>query len=151
VIRVGEQRSQRAVPLRNDEDVGVDTRVDDYLASLAEPQRTVLAELRQTITELVPEAQECISYGLPAYQLDGTTIAGFAAFKNHLSYLPHSGSVLDVLGDELGDFQGTKGSLHFSTGRPLPRRLVARLLDTRMAEAGLSPQRGDREEEAPSA
>ncbi len=124
---------------------GVDARVDDYLASLEEPKRKALAALRQTILELVPEAQECVSYGMPAYKLGGKTIAGFAAFKNHLSYLPHSGSVLDKLTDDLGDYQGTKGSLHFPVDCPLPRQLVARLLDTRMSEAGLPPARGSGE------
>ena len=115
----------------------MDAQVAEYLASLDEPKRRALAELRQTILDLVPQAQECFSYGMPAYQVDGKKIAGFAAFKNHLSYLPHSGSVLDKLDDELGDYQFTKGSLHFPVDRPLPRRLVALLLNTRMTEAGL--------------
>lgn len=115
----------------------MDARVAEYLASLEEPKRQTLTQLRQTILDLVPQAQECISYGMPAYQVGGTTIAGFAAFKDHLSYLPHSGSVLDAIGDELGDYQRTKGSLHFPVDRPLPRRLVALLLDTRLTQAGL--------------
>jgi uncharacterized protein YdhG (YjbR/CyaY superfamily) len=125
------------------EDSGVDVRVDEYLASLDEPKRTTLTELRKTILELVPDAQECISYGMPAYKVGRTTVAGFAAFKSHLSYLPHSGSVLDKLDDELAGFRATKGSLHFPVDRPLSRHLVERLLATRMAEAGLPrPSRG---------
>ena len=121
----------------------MDARVDAYLASLDEPKRTTLAQLRQTIMELVPDAEEGISYGMPAYKVEGKTIAGFAAFKNHLSYLPHSGSVIDKL-DELGDYEATSGSLHFPVDRPLPRGIVARLLATRMAQAGLpSPDLGD--------
>lgn len=115
----------------------MDERVDAYLESIEEPGRGVLTELRRTILELVPGAEECMSYGMPAYKLGGKTIAGFAAFKNHLSYLPHSGSVLDQLGDELAGYPATKGSLHFSADRPLPRALVARLLTVRMAQAGL--------------
>ncbi len=122
------------------DDSRVDATVDAYLASLEEPERTTLAELRRTIREVVPEAEECISYGMPAYKLDGVAIAGFAAFKNHLSYLPHSGSVLDKLTDELAGFESTKGSLHFPVDRPLSRRLVEALLDTRMAQAGLPPR-----------
>ena len=116
----------------------MDDRVDEYLASLEEPKASTLAQLRKTILELVPDADECISYGMPAYKLNGRTIAGFAAFKNHLSYLPHSGSVLDKLPDELAGYEATKGSLHFPINDPLPRALVAALLRTRMAEAGLS-------------
>ncbi|MEA2668444.1 MAG: hypothetical protein QOJ33_1378, partial [Chloroflexota bacterium] len=65
--------------------------VDEFLANLDEPKRTTLQELRHTIQSIVPEAEEGISYGTPAYRLRGKVIAGFAAFKNHLSYLPHSG------------------------------------------------------------
>ncbi|MDQ6948355.1 MAG: DUF1801 domain-containing protein [Actinomycetota bacterium] len=71
--------------------------IDDYLASLEEPKRTTLQELRQTIHSIVPEAEQGISYGMPAFRVHGRVIAGFAAFKNHLSYLPHSGSVFAEL------------------------------------------------------
>jgi uncharacterized protein YdhG (YjbR/CyaY superfamily) len=111
--------------------------VDDYVDQLDEPKRGTLQSLRRTIAELLPEAQETISYGMPAFKLDGKTIAGFAAFKNHLSYLPHSGSVLEQLGDVLGSYECTKGSLHFPVDQPLPREVVRRLLETRLAEAGL--------------
>ena len=67
--------------------------IDQYLDALEEPKRTTLARLRQTILNIVPEAEQGISYGVPAFKVRGKTIAGFAAFKNHLSYLPHSGSV----------------------------------------------------------
>ncbi len=60
--------------------------VDKYLAALPAPKRGTLEALRSTILEIVPEAEECISYGVPAFRLDGKVVAGFAAFKNHLSY-----------------------------------------------------------------
>jgi uncharacterized protein YdhG (YjbR/CyaY superfamily) len=66
--------------------------IDDYLANLDEPKRTTLQQLRQTIQSIIPDAEQGISYGMPAFRLHGKVIAGFAAFKNHLSYLPHSGS-----------------------------------------------------------
>jgi len=62
--------------------------VDNYLASLEEPKRSTLEALRRTIVDVIPEAEQCISYGVPAFRLEGKVIAGFAAFKNHLSYLP---------------------------------------------------------------
>ena len=111
--------------------------VDDYLAEVGEPKRTTLQALRRTILELLPDATETISYGMPAYKLRGKTVAGFAAFKNHLSYLPHSGSVLAQLPDVLQEYESTKGSLHFAVDQPLPRELVRRLLNARLAEAGL--------------
>ena len=109
--------------------------IDDYLAGLDEPKRATLTELRDTIAAIVPDAEQCISYGLPAFRLRGKTIAGFAAFKSHLSYLPHSGSVLAALAGETEGYEKTKSSLHFPVETPLPEYLVRRLLATRMEEA----------------
>jgi len=111
------------------------TEIDDYLDTLEEPKRTTLAHLRDTIMAIVPDAEECISYGMPAFKLRGKTIAGFAAFKNHLSYLPHSGSVIPQLAKETERYTSTKGSLHFPIDKPLPETLVKELLAVRMAEA----------------
>ncbi len=112
------------------------TTVDGYLNALDEPQRSTLTTLRRTILEAVPEAEEVISYGLPAFRVRGTTIAGFAAFKRHLSYLPYSGSVLGQLADELEGYTMTKSSLHFPVDRPLPKPLVEKLIQARLTEAG---------------
>jgi uncharacterized protein YdhG (YjbR/CyaY superfamily) len=109
--------------------------IDQYLGTLDEPRRATLAQLRDTIVAIVPDAQQCISYGMPAFKLRGKTIAGFAAFKNHLSYLPHSGSVIPQLAQEIEGYTTTKGSLHFPVDKPLPKKLVKKLLDARMAEA----------------
>jgi len=109
--------------------------IDHYLGALDEPKRATLAQLRDTIVAIVPDAEQCISYGMPAFKLRGKTIAGFAAFKSHLSYLPHSGSVTPSLADETEGYTKTKGSLHFPVDKPLPKKLVKQLLDARMAEA----------------
>jgi len=109
--------------------------IDQYLGALEEPKRATLAQLRDTIAEIVPDAEQCISYGMPAFKLQGKTIAGFAAFKSHLSYLPHSGSVIGQLATETEGYTKTKGSLHFPVDEPLPKELVKKLLDTRIAEA----------------
>ena len=77
--------------------------IDGYLASLEEPKRSTLEALRRSILDVVPEAEQCISYGMPAFKVQGKTVAGFAAFENHLSYLPHSGSVLGELGTDLAE------------------------------------------------
>ena len=109
--------------------------IDDYLATLDEPKRTTLTSLRDIIMAIVPDAEQRISYGVPAFKLRGKTIAGFAAFKNHLSYLPHSGSVIPQLAEETAAYTSTKGSLHFPVDEPLPSALVKKLLAVRMAEA----------------
>jgi uncharacterized protein YdhG (YjbR/CyaY superfamily) len=112
----------------------VGDQIDEYLAALDEPKRSTLAQLRETIMAIVPDAEQCISYGMPAFKLRGKTIAGFAAFENHLSYLPHSGSVIPALATEVAGLSWTKGSLHFPVDRPLPKTLVKQLLLARIAE-----------------
>jgi uncharacterized protein YdhG (YjbR/CyaY superfamily) len=116
------------------------TEIDQYLDALDEPKRATLAQLRDTIVAIVPNAEQRISYGVPAFRLQGKTIAGFAAFNNHLSYLPHSGSVIGQLAKETEGYTKTKGALHFPIDEPLPEELVKKLLDVRMAEA-FSPGR----------
>ena len=111
------------------------TTIDEYLATVDEPKRSTLQRLREEIRSLMPEAEECISYALPAFRVRGKVVAGFAAFTTHLSYLPHSGSVLPALADDLKDFPGgTKSALHFSVDRPLPRALVQKLISARLAQ-----------------
>jgi len=110
--------------------------IDRYLAGLDQPQRSTLEALRRSIMEVVPEAEQCISYGTPAFKLQGKTVAGFAAFQNHLSYLPHSGSVLATLSDDVAPYETSKGSLKFAINKPLPKRLVKKLVHARMRELG---------------
>jgi uncharacterized protein YdhG (YjbR/CyaY superfamily) len=112
--------------------------IDRYLAGLDEPQRSTLEALRTSIMEVVPGAEQCISYGMPAFKVQGKAVAGFAAFKNHLSYLPHSGSVLATLTDDVAPYETSKGALKFAINNPLPKRLVKKLIHTRMAELGLA-------------
>ena len=109
--------------------------IDEYLADLEEPKRSTLQRLRQTILEVVPEAEEGISYRVPAFRLEDKVIAGFAAFKNHLSYLPHSGSVFPELEDDVAPYKTSSGALQFPIDAPLPKPLVKRLVSVRIAQA----------------
>jgi uncharacterized protein YdhG (YjbR/CyaY superfamily) len=111
--------------------------IDRYLAALDESKRRTLEALRNSILQVVPDAEQCISYDMPAFKIDGKTVAVFAAFKHHLSYLPHSGAVLAALGDDVAGYEMTKGSLHFNVDKPLPKRLVRKLVITRMQQLGL--------------
>jgi uncharacterized protein YdhG (YjbR/CyaY superfamily) len=111
--------------------------IDRYLAALDEPKRRTLDALRKSILGVVPDAEQCISYGMPAFKVQGKTVAGFAAFKNHLSYLPHSGSVLAAIADDVAGYETSKGALRFPIDEPLPEPLVKKLVDTRMRELGL--------------
>jgi uncharacterized protein YdhG (YjbR/CyaY superfamily) len=106
--------------------------IDEYLRALEEPKRSTLEELRRTILEIVPQAEQVISYRVPAFRVDGRIVGGFAAFKSHLSYLPFSGSVLTGLADELDDYTMTRSALHFPVDRSLPKRIVRKLIAARL-------------------
>jgi uncharacterized protein YdhG (YjbR/CyaY superfamily) len=117
------------------------TEIDDYLQGLDEPKRSTLAQLRADILAVIPDAEQGFSYGMPAFRVDGATVAGFAAFKRHLSYLPHSGSILVQLSEELAGYQKSTGALRFPVDRPLPRHLVERLITLRLQEAAARSKR----------
>ncbi len=113
--------------------------IDKYLANLDEPKRATLSHLRGTIVSIVPDAEECMSYGCRV-QAPRQDHRQFGAFTNHLSYLPHSGSVIPLLATETTGYTCTKSSLHFPVGEPMPDDLVEALLDAWIAEA-LGPRR----------
>ena len=110
------------------------TTIDEYLAAVKGEKRAALDKLRKTIRGIVPKAEECISYGIPAFRLDGNIVAGFAATKKGCSYFPFSGSTLGSLAEEVEDYEQTKSSLHFDPAAPLPATLVRKLIKARIAE-----------------
>jgi len=112
--------------------------IDTYLTALEEPKRSTLEQLRTTILEVVPDAEQGLAYGAPAFKVGGKTVAGFAAFTHHLSYLPHSGAVLAELADAVAGYETSKGSLKFAIDQPLPKQLVESLIAGRMRELGMS-------------
>ena len=108
--------------------------IDDYLSRVRGDRRTALAALRKTIRSIVPRAEECFSYGMPAFRLDGAVVAGFQATSKGCSYYPFSGTTLQTLARELRDYSTTKSALHFTPDEPLPATLVRKLLKARIAE-----------------
>lgn len=108
---------------------------DEYLKSLSEDKRAALEKLRKTIKTVVPKAEECISYGLPAFQVDGTVFAGFSASTKHCSYFPMSGSVVDKLKEDLKDYDTSKGTIRFTIDDPLPATLIRKLVKARLDES----------------
>jgi uncharacterized protein YdhG (YjbR/CyaY superfamily) len=105
--------------------------VDAYLATVPAPQRAALESLRRTIHRIVPRAEECISYGVPAFRLDGRALVWFAAAKRHCSFFP--GSVVADFGSELRDFETSKGTVRFTPDHPLPTGAVKKLVRARIA------------------
>ena len=108
--------------------------IDAYLAAVRSDRRRLLQDLRRAIRRAVPAAEECISYGMPAFRVEGGVVAGFAATKDGYSYYPFSGRTLAGLANLVAEYQGTKSSLHFSVERPLPVTLLRKLLRARSAE-----------------
>ena len=111
------------------------TTIDAYLARVPDDgRRAALQALRATILAAVPGAEECISYGMPAFRVAGGVVAGFQATARGCSYYPFSGSTLDTLGDALERFVRTKSALHFAADRPPSAALIRRLVRARLAE-----------------
>ncbi len=110
--------------------------VDTYLAALPSPQQETLTALRATIRSILPHADEAISYGMPAFTLGGNPVAGYASFKDHCTYFPMSGSVLDQAGDLATKYAVSKGGIQFEIDKRLPVGVIRRLLKLRIAELG---------------
>jgi uncharacterized protein YdhG (YjbR/CyaY superfamily) len=110
------------------------TSIDEYLATVPGERRTTLETLRETIRSIIPAAEECISYRIPAFRLHGVVVAGFCATAKGCSYFPFSGSTLKTLASHLAGYEQTKGSLHFSPDKSLPVTLVRRLIKARIGE-----------------
>jgi uncharacterized protein YdhG (YjbR/CyaY superfamily) len=107
------------------------TTIDEYLARLSDDKRAALEKLRRTIKSAIPRAEECISYGLPAFRYENRMLAWFGAAKNHCSFYP--GGVVDACKDDLAPYETSKGTIRFQPERPLPAALVKKLLKARIA------------------
>ena len=105
--------------------------IDKYLKRFPDEQRESLQNLRETILSIVPQAKETLSYGMPAFEIDGKVVAGFDGFRKHCSYFPHSGSVLEELEGIPEWCEASKGTLKFPIGKKLPKTLVRKLISVR--------------------
>lgn len=114
--------------------------IDDYLASVSPDRRAALEKLRRTIHSVLPDAEECISYSMPAFRHGGKVVAGFLATAKGCSYFPFSGTTLSTLSAELANYDKTKSALHFDPKRPLPEALVRKLIKARLAETTAPPR-----------
>jgi len=110
------------------------TTIDEYLAGLSDDKRAALEKIRKAIRASAPDAEECMSYGIPAFRLEGRLVAGFAASARHCSYFPMSGSIVSALQEDLAGYDTSKGAIRFATDQPLPAALVRKLVKARIAE-----------------
>jgi uncharacterized protein YdhG (YjbR/CyaY superfamily) len=114
--------------------MAIDSRVDAYLATLPAAQREALQRLRAQVARLVPDADETISYGMPAFKLHGRALLWFAGWKAHCSIYPLTDSFLEAHADVLKGYRRTRGSLHFGPEAPVPDALVEELVRARVAD-----------------
>ena len=105
--------------------------IDRHLKKFSGEQLETLQHLRETIHSIVPNAKETISYGMPAFEIDGKVVAGFEGFKKHCSYFPHSGSILEGIEGIPEWCEVSKGTLKFPIGKKLPKTLVRKLISVR--------------------
>jgi len=106
--------------------------IDDYLADVSPEKRAALEKLRKTIKAAAPKAEECISYQLPAFRLNGKLLVAFGAAANHCAFYP--GSVVQAMKDELKDYDTSKGTIRFPANKPLSPALVRKLVKLRIAK-----------------
>jgi uncharacterized protein YdhG (YjbR/CyaY superfamily) len=107
--------------------------IDEYLAPLSREKRAALEKLRRDIRSAAPKAEECISYRIPAFRLDGRLLVAFGAAANHCAFYPGAHPV-EAHEDELAAYDASKGTIRFPADRPLPATLVRKLVKTRIAE-----------------
>jgi len=105
--------------------------IDDYLARVTDDKRAALEQLRQTILEVIPMAEECISYQMPAFRHDGRVLVYFAAAANHCAFYP--GGMVNDFKDELEGYETSKGTIRFQPEHPLPASLVRKIVKARVA------------------
>ena len=108
--------------------------IDEYLAGLSPENRAALQKVRRAVHAAAPDAEECISYGMPAFRLNGKLIAGFRAAANHCSFHPMSGDTVATLKGELAGYDTSQGTIRFPARVGLPATLVRRLVKARVAE-----------------
>jgi uncharacterized protein YdhG (YjbR/CyaY superfamily) len=108
--------------------------VDEYLASQPEAVRSILGRVRGAIRKAVPEAEEVISYQIPAYKLQSGPVLYFAGWKQHYSLYPATGRVIAAFKDELAPYEIDKGTIRFPLSQPVPVQLIGRIARFRAKE-----------------
>ena len=106
--------------------------VKKHYATAPSPHRETMLEMRDRILEIIPQAEEVVSYGMPAFKVEGTVVAGLLANKNHIGYYPFSGSILKLFPEELANFKTTLSAIHVPVEKPLSKTLLRKLIRARL-------------------
>ena len=105
-----------------------------HYKSAPSPHKETMLEMRKRILQVIPKAVEVVSYGMPAFKVDGNIVAGLLANKNHVGYYPFSGSVLHLFKKELADYKFTKSAIHVPIDKPLSKTLISKLIKARISQ-----------------
>jgi uncharacterized protein YdhG (YjbR/CyaY superfamily) len=108
--------------------------MDEYLDGLPSPQRSALERVRAVVAEVAPDAEEGISYGIPAFIYKGRPLLGFSVAKKHLSIFSFSPAAIESVQNRLGDFQLSKGTIRFTPEKPVPDEVLADVIRARQRE-----------------
>ncbi|MGH9756218.1 MAG: iron chaperone [Candidatus Acidiferrales bacterium] len=113
--------------------------VGEYIRARPKDVRAILEKFRETIRKAAPEAEESISYRMPAIKFRGAIIAYFAAFQHHVGFFPPAPNAFRK---ETSAYAGPKGNLRFPMDEPIPWNLVKRIIESRVKEiAGKKPKK----------
>lgn len=110
------------------------TTIEEYLSNLSESQKKEFHRIRKIVKQIVPDAEETISYGMPTFKYNKRPLLYFGAFKNHMSLFPASGSVVSAMGEKLAKFHTSKGTLKFTQDNPISDDLVKEIVQIRLRE-----------------
>ena len=112
--------------------------IDEYLAQLPADKRAALQWLRRQIKAAAPDAEECISYGIPAFRLDGKLLVHFGAASKHCAFYP--GGIVEHFAEELAGYDTSKGTIRFPPDAPLPAALIRTIVRAQIARRASAAQ-----------
>ena len=113
---------------------GAPREVEAIYASTPQPHQATMRDMREKILAISPTAEEIVSYGMPAFRVDGVIICGLKAAKKHVGYYPFSGSILHLFEKELAQYSCTKSALHVPIDAPLSKALLKKLITARLQQ-----------------
>lgn len=112
--------------------------IDEYIAQFDDTIQVLLMTMRTTISNVIPEAEECINYGIPTFKLNGNLVH-FAGYKHHIGFYP-SPSAINAFAAEIARYKWAKGSVQFPINEPLPLDLISRMVEFRVQENLAKPK-----------
>ncbi len=123
--------------------VSSQSAVKAIYASAPLPHKKTMLAMRRNILTIIPQAEEVVSYGMPAFKIDGNIVAGLLHAKNHVGYYPFSGSVLKLFPKELKNFSTTKSAIHVPIDKPLSKTLLSKLIRARISQCPVKTGKTD--------